>query len=237
MTVKILQLLDGAKQASGLTVIIDVFRAFSVEAYFFSKGVDSILPIGDSEEAYRLKRENPEVILAGERHGKILPGFDVGNSPADVLKLNATGKTVVHTTSAGTQGIANAHNAEEILGASLVNAKATADYIRKSGFEDVSLVCMGLEAVSETEEDTLCARYIKALLEGTENSLDMNTEIDSLRYTSGAKFFDEAKNDVFPREDFGLCTKLNAFDFVMRYDKTTGRMIKIENTPVIEEKR
>ena len=165
MDIQILHMIEGAKKARGLTVVIDVFRAFSMEAYMFASGASKVIPIGDCDLAYHLKEENPEVILAGERHGKILPGFDTGNSPWELMDIDVKGKTVVHTTSAGTQGIANAVNADVILGGSLVNAKAIAEYIRKSGIETVSLVCMGLEALSETEEDTLCARYIKALLE------------------------------------------------------------------------
>lgn len=214
MNIKILHMIEGAKQATGIAVIIDVFRAYSVEAYFFNEGAKEIIPVGDTEIAYKLKEENPEMILAGERHGKILPGFDVGNSPSELVKLDSKGKTVVHTTSAGTQGVANAKNADVILGACLLNAKATAEYIRKSGYEDVSLVCMGLEAISETEEDTLCANYIKSILEGTE--IDMEKEIESLRYTSGAKFFDKAQQDVFPEPDFHMCTELDKFDFVMK---------------------
>ncbi len=217
MNIKILHMIDGAKVARGITVIIDVFRAFSVEAYFFANGAEKIIPVGNADLAYKLKEENPEMILAGERHGKILPGFDVGNSPSELMKLDVKGKTVVHTTSAGTQGIANAVNADEILGGSLVNAKATAEYIRRSGAKEVSLVCMGLEALSETEEDNLCAYYIKSLLEGTH--LDMAAEIEKLKYTSGAKFFDKAQNDVFPEADFGLCTQVDKFDFVMKLRK------------------
>ena len=147
MQVRILQLIEGAKDATGITVIIDVFRAFSVEAYFMALGAQQVIPVGDVETAYNLKEQNPEMILAGERHGKILPGFDVGNSPSELIKLEVKGKTVVHTTSAGTQGIVNAVNATEILGASLLNARATAEYIKKTGTQDVSLVCMGLEAL------------------------------------------------------------------------------------------
>ena len=217
MNIRILQLLEGARAATGTTVIIDVFRAFSVEAYFFSQGARVIYPVGDSGLAYRLKQDDPSAILAGERGGKIMPGFDVGNSPSELLKLDCAGKTVVHTTSAGTQGIANAENAKEILGCSLVNAAATAEYLRRSGAEDISLVCMGLAAKKETEEDTLCARYIRALLLG--EALDMPKEIESLRYTSGAKFFDPAQQDAFPEPDFALCTALDRFPFAMRLKK------------------
>ena len=214
MEIEILHMIEGAKKAKGITVIIDVFRAFSVEAYFLASGVREIIPVGDVNLAYKLKEENPGFILAGERKGKILPGFDVGNSPADVIKLDCAGKTVVHTTSAGTQGIANASGADEILGASLVNAKATAEYIKTKKPENVSLVCMGLEARSQTEEDTLCALYIKSLLEGTD--IDLRTEVEDLKYTSGAKFFDKTQNDVFPEEDFYLCTQVDKFNFIVK---------------------
>ena len=218
MKLNILQLIDGAKKAEGLTVVIDVFRAFSLEAYMFSMGVKKIYPIGSVDEAYRLKRENPEYILAGERHGKILEGFDTGNAPSLLHLLDLENKTVVHTTSAGTQGIANAKNADEILGGSLVNAKAIAEYIRKSRAETVSLVCMGLEALAPTDEDTLCAEYIKALV--LDVPFDVEAGIERLKVTSGAKFFDPLQNDVFPREDFSMCTDVNKFSFVVRLNRS-----------------
>lgn len=75
MNIQILQLIEGAKAARGLTVIIDVFRAFSVEAYLFAQRAEMIIPVGDAELAYGLKKENSQFILARERHGKILPDF------------------------------------------------------------------------------------------------------------------------------------------------------------------
>ena len=212
MNIEILHMIDGAKQAKGCAVIIDVFRAFTVEAYLMNNGAEKIIPVSDKQLAYNLKEQNPEYILIGERHGVILPGFDYGNSPSQIENMDFTGKTVVHTTSAGTQGIANATNAEEIITGSLTNAKAIAKYIKEKNFDNVSLVCMGLEAVSQTEEDNLCARYIKDLLENNDTSY-MSAEIENLKYTSGAKFFDVSQADVFPMEDFFLSTKMDIFDF------------------------
>ena len=229
MNIRILQLIEGAKAARGITVVIDVFRAFSLEAYMLASGVKEIYPIGNVDIAYKMKEENPTWILAGERGGAILPGFDTGNAPSELYKLDLNGKTVVHTTSAGTQGVANATEATELLGAGLVNARATAEYIRKSGAEEVSLVCMGLEAKEPTEEDTLCARYIKAILEGKEDEIDMPAEIENLKVTSGAKFFDEAQNSVFPRPDFFMCTEVDKFDFAICYDRESGKMTKKQN--------
>ena len=95
MEISILQGIEGAKAAKGLTVIIDVFRAFSLEAYLFDMGAEKILPIGNAETAYALKAENPDYVLAGERGGKIMPGFDTGNSPSQLSGLPVCGKTVV----------------------------------------------------------------------------------------------------------------------------------------------
>lgn len=215
--IRILQMIEGAKQATGITVVIDVFRAFSVEAYCLYMGAEKIIPVGDVETAYKLKEENPDMILAGERHGKILPGFDCGNSPSEIVKLDLKGKTVIHTTSAGTQGIVNSFGAKEIIGGSLLCANAIAEYIKKSDEKDVSLVCMGLEAISETEEDNLCAEYIKSILCGYE--IDMEKEIENVRKTSGAKFFDKAQNDVFPEKDFHMCVEVDKFDFIVKLEK------------------
>lgn len=226
MNVRILQLLEGARAARGVTVIIDVFRAFSLESYMFASGVERIYPIGSADTAYKMKKNNPDWILAGERGGAILPGFDTGNAPSELYKLELYGKTVVHTTSAGTQGVANATEATTLLGGALVNARATAEYIRRTGADEVSLVCMGWEAREETDEDTLCARYIKAILECKEDEIDMPAEIENLKRTSGAKFFDEKQNHVFPRADFFMCTEVDKFDFVLRYDKESGEMCK-----------
>ena len=212
MKIHILQGIEGAKQATGVAVIIDVFRAFTVETYLMKNHAHKIIPVADVNYVYSYKKEHPEVILIGERNGKILPGFDFGNSPSDVDKVDFTGKTILHTTSAGTQGIMNAKNAEVILTGALVNAKAIAQYILQRNFKEVSLVCMGLGGIEETDEDTLCAKYIESLLVGKE--LNISREIEQLKYTSGAKFFDVTQTD-FPLDDFAYCTQLNIFDFVL----------------------
>lgn len=213
MNVRIMQLLEGARAAKGVAVIIDVFRAFSVESYLFAHGVNKIIPVADLKIAYEYKEKNPDFLLAGERGGAMCDGFDFGNSPAQVVGKDLSGKTVVHTTSAGTQGLFGAKDAEVVLGASLVNAAATAKYIKDNGFSDVTLVCMGLAGAEETEEDNLCAEYIKSILMGEPISLEAG--IENLKVTSGAKFFDK-ENTVFPEEDFYLCVEADKFPFALR---------------------
>ena len=224
--INVLHLIEGAKAARGLAVVIDVFRAFSLEAYCFARGASAVYPVADADVAFQMKREHPDALLLGERHGAIIPGCDSGNSPSELMQFDLSGRVVIHTTSAGTQGIENAGDADEILGGSLVTARATAEYIRRRDPGTVSLVCMGWEGVRRTDEDILCAEYLRALILG--QPYDLAAGITRLRKTEGAKFFDPAQSDRFPTEDFYLCTKPDLFPFVLRYDKNAKRMERID---------
>lgn len=230
MKVEILHLAEGAAKAGGLAVVIDVFRAYSLEAYLFSWGAETIIPTAEVEKARQLKDMHPEYVLIGERHGRILPGFDFGNSPSTVDPEKIKGRTVVHTTSAGTQGIALAAGADEILAGSLLNAAATARYIKMKDPEYVSLVAMGWEGLRKTEEDELCARYLEALLRD-EPYAGLEEEAHSLMHAEGKKFFDPAQQDVFPEEDFWMSIRHDVFDFAMRVRKEDGLFV-CEKVPV-----
>lgn len=225
MQIQILDLVDGAKKATGLTVIIDVFRAFSLDCYLFDNGAEVIIPVGDIEEAYRLKRENPKYVLIGERDEQMPEGFDFGNSPSHILKHNFNGKTIVHTTSAGTQGMVNALNADEVISGSFVNAGAIVKYIKQKNPQTVSLVGMGYGAEYHVEEDTACAEYIRDELVG--NSYNFPSAVENIRNTSGARFFLPEKQAYAPEEDFDLCLNLNRFNFVLkRYQTEKGLLLK-----------
>lgn len=218
MKINILHLIEGAKKAEGLTVIIDVFRAISLECYLYDMGVKEIRPIGSVEDAFVLNKELPGSVLIGERHGKKCEGFDFGNSPSTVRPEEVKGKTILHTTSAGTQGIVNATGASEIITGSLVNAKAVAEYIKKSQPDTVSLVCMGYAGVRPAAEDELCAEYIKSLVEGVELP-DFERRIADLQKYGGEHFFDEEQQEVYPKEDFFICVKYDKFPFVIHVEK------------------
>ena len=228
MNVKIIH---DAKQATGLTIIIDVFRAFTVEPYLIYNRVEKIIPVGDKEIAYNLKEQNREYILIGERNGIKLPGFDFGNSPSQIKNIDFSKKVVIHTTSCGTQGIVNAINANEIITGSLVNASAIVKYIKQNNFEDISIVSMSRPNEFPSDEDELCAKYIKSMLEG--NLLEnLEDEVENLKLTSGKKFFDSSNEEIFPKEDFYLCVEINKFDFVLRVNKDINGMFYIEKIEI-----
>lgn len=216
--VNTLHLIDGAKQAEGLTVIIDVFRAFSLECYLYDMGVEEIRPVETIGEAFSLRDSIPNSILIGERGGRKCDGFDYGNSPSSISKEWVAGKTIIHTTSAGTQGIVNAVGASEIITGSLVNAKAVAKYIMASRPKAVSLVCMGNGGVKPAAEDELCAEYIKSILIGKKLP-DFEKRVSNLQYNGGEHFFDQSRQEIFPEADFWMCIKYDRFPFVIRIER------------------
>ncbi len=217
MDIEILQLTEGAKAAKGLTVVIDVFRAFSTACYVFAAGAEKIIPVEHVEEAFNLKYIYPDVVMLGERLERKVPGFDFGNSPTHIMNQDFTGKTIVMTTSSGTKGIANASGADEIITGSFVNAEAIVRYIQLRNPAVVSLVCMGYEGRYPTQEDTFLAEYVRDKLLNIETDFGKMKEI--LRTGDGARLLDPANHQWSPASDFELCLEPNRFDYILRIEK------------------
>ena len=214
MDIRRLSLVEGAAQARGLAVIIDVFRAFTTAAYVMANGAKRIIPVGTVEEAFELKCTNQGVVLMGERGGKQVQGFDYGNSPHEIRDVDFTGVTVVQTTSAGTRGLMLAGNADEVLPGSFVMADAITEYIRKKSPQVVSLVAMGWGGAEKSPEDELLAEYIEMRLNGEEPEFDaMKYKIR--RHPQGAKFFDKTQ-EMFVEGDFHAAMDINKFNFCLR---------------------
>ena len=221
-----LSLVSGAGEARGLAVVIDVFRAFTTAAYVMANGAERIIPVGSLEEAFRLKREHPYWVLIGERGGKRVEGFDYGNSPHEASLADFSGRTVIQTTGAGTQGVVRAAGADAILLGSFVMAGAIVRYIQRAEPEVVSLVAMGSAGVESSEEDESCAAYIEGLLRGEMPDFEeMKRRIRAS--PSGSKFFDPSQPH-FREEDFRLALELNRFDFVLKVERLDGlKVVKL----------
>jgi 2-phosphosulfolactate phosphatase len=219
----------GAREARGIAVVIDVFRAFSVAAYAFDAGAVRVLPVAEIEDAKALGRRFPGAVLAGERHARKLPGFDIGNSPTEVRAIGLRGKVLVHTTHAGTQGLVNATGADEVLTGAFVNISAVCRHILARAPQRVSLVRMGHEARERCAEDDLYAECLRLLLLGEPAPLDEVRE--RLRTApAAAKFFDPAC-DWAPLDDFEYCTDVDRFDFVLRLKRLPGEPLELQRVP------
>ena len=231
MRIKRLSLVEGAREARGLTVIIDVFRAFTTDAFVMANGAETIHPVLTVEEARELRRLHPDWLLMGEREGIKVEGFDHGNSSHEIRDVDFTGRTLIQTTGSGTRGIVNASGADEIILGSFVMADAIVEYIKEADPETVSLVAMGWNGNYPAIEDELCAEYLKGRLNG--QPMDFDEMRRRIREDpQGAKFFDPSKPQ-FVEGDFHAAMDLDRFSFVLRVVK--GEHLRVEKVTVYAE--
>ena len=116
-----------------VAVVSDVIRATSTIAMALAQGAAGVLPVAALEDAFALKAKNPEAILAGERGGVPLEGFDMGNSPEDFLRKRVNNRLVILTTTNGTQALTACHGARAVVTASLLNLEAVAARLLELG--------------------------------------------------------------------------------------------------------
>jgi 2-phosphosulfolactate phosphatase len=146
-----------------VAVVVDVLRATSTIVQALASGYRRVLCCAEIDEARELRELLGEGVLAGERLAQAIPGFDLGNSPAEFVEPR--GETVILTTTNGTRAsVAAAAGAETVLVGSLLNLVAVGDAARDAG-ADVEVVCAGVDG-RFTLDDAYCAGRIAGLLGG-----------------------------------------------------------------------
>jgi 2-phosphosulfolactate phosphatase len=220
-------LAEGAKEARGLVVVIDVFRAFSCAPLFFHFGVKKVILEADPAEAIRLKAQNPDFILVGEVNEVPIEGADLGNSPSEIaLKGQAyfQDKVVVHRTTAGVTGASAAlEKADEVLLGSFLTARAIAQHIKRARPDLVTLLAMGDRAKRRAPEDEACADYLEHLLKG--KTYDPINALKKVIFQPTAQKFILGKKEYLPREDPIFCLQRDLFDFVLGVKRENDFMI------------
>jgi len=139
------------RDLSGTTcVVFDVLRATTTIVTALANGAEAILPVGEISEAVALRRQNPQILLAGEREGLRITGslsggieFDLGNSPREFAPERVHGRTIAITTSNGSRALRACARAKEIVVASFPNLKASADHLNSTKPGHVIIVCSG----------------------------------------------------------------------------------------------
>jgi 2-phosphosulfolactate phosphatase len=194
----------------GFTIVVDVLRAFSVSYYIAANAPERYIAIDDVDRAFALRDKIPGSLLVGERQGITVPGFDYGNSPTEILGKNFSGRTVIHTTTAGTKGLLAQKDANEVVVGSFVNAGALVVYVRDRHIDRVNIYCTAPAGLVFGEEDYLFAEYLEARLLG--KPTDFPAIVARLRAGTGAGFSDTG---FAPASDFDLCMQLDAFDSVL----------------------
>jgi 2-phosphosulfolactate phosphatase len=205
--------LEYAHQGFGLVVVIDVLRAFTTAAHAFARGSEKILPVASVGEAFQLRKRIPGSLLMGEVDGIKPEGFDFGNSPAEISEMDLRGRTLIQRTSAGTQGILRAVNADRLFAASFVVAKATALQIQQKCPEVVSFIVTGESMGRDGDEDRACGEYIQSLImcEGHDPRIFTHRVATS----SVGQFFTLSENPYISDKDFELSIEADRFSFTL----------------------
>jgi len=227
MEVKLLSLQEGARKAGGLAVIIDVFRAFTCAPILFHLGVEKIIFVSRPEDGLALKKNRPDLLMIGEVDAAPIEGYEFGNSPRQLLAKDRAcfaGRTAVQRTSSGVQGTLIAlDQADAVLLAGYVNARATAEYVKRLAPEKVSLIAMGRNMKEATAEDELCARYIASML-GC-GRYDHREAVRELIFSATTRLFTDGDYPYLPAEDPIVCLQRDLFDVVIRAKKEDGIVV------------
>jgi 2-phosphosulfolactate phosphatase len=223
MEIRLTSLIEGAAAATGTVVIIDVFRAFTAAAVAFSRGARRIIMVDDLERALALRSAGTGDFCAGERRGARPPGFDFGNSPAELERARLDGKTLIQTTTNGTAGINAARRAERIFAGAFVTAAATVRALPRAAPPVVTLVAVGREGARRADEDELCALYLRSRLDGRTPDADaLFRLIATLAPPPDAALV--ASGDYDPR-DRALALQLDLVPFAITVRREAGLLI------------
>jgi len=167
------QLAAPGRLTGGLAVVIDVLRATTTIVHALAAGCVAVRPCLDVDEARKIADRLPagKALLGGERGGKPLPGFDLGNSPRDYTPRRCKDTTLVLTTSNGTPALVRAAEAERVLVAAFVNFSAVCEQIRLDA-RPVHIVCAGSEGEPCLEDTLLAGALVDFLCEETDARLN-----------------------------------------------------------------
>ena len=206
-----------------IVVVIDVLRATSTMCAAMSNGVRHIKPVATVEEA--LKHQGGDWLVAGERNGEKVTGFDFGNSPAEYTKDVVDRKQLVLTTTNGTKCILASTQADEVLIGSFFNYSKLGEYL-KSSAKDVILLCAGWKNRVNLE-DSVFAGYLVDYLKESHTWESDAVELVHLAATTAmndleAFLYNASHAKRFRRlgnhEDLKRCCAIDAYPSLMRYE-------------------
>jgi 2-phosphosulfolactate phosphatase len=209
-----------------VAIVIDVLRTTSTIVQALASGYRRVLCCAEVDEAFALRDEVGDAVLAGERLAASIPGFDLGNSPRDFVE--PLGETLLLTTTNGTRAvIAAAARCEVVFIGSLLNLEAVAAAARGRG-EDVALVCAGVEG-TRAIDDVYCAGRIAELLDGERTATAEEALAISRSFLNAQEALEASVN---PRqrdlgEDIAWCARESVYAVVPTFAGMRGAAAEV----------
>ncbi len=226
-----------AERARGVTIVIDVVRAFSVACYACAGGARELWLVRTTNEARALRQHAPDALLGGEIGGRLIPGFDFNNSPSQMAARDVRGRLLIQRTGAGTQGaVAAAQVSTCLLLCALTNARATAKYAKMLATAQKTSITLFptffTEQMPAWNEDQICADYLEALLRERDDARDIITR--GIAYLHETERFAPWKvaHEDFPEADIDAVLAVDRFDFAI-----VGIRRKIDDITYVEARR
>ncbi len=190
-----------AQQAQGINfsgqtaVVIDVLRATSVITTALENGAREVIPVKTVDEAQNLyaQCDTAKTLRGGERNALKIEGFDLSNSPLEYKKKVVEGKTLILTTTNGTNAINNIIGADEVVLACFRNGAAVVEHIvglSHRGSSDIAIVCAGTESHFSLDDGLCAGMIIELLKQRTEVETD---DLGLLLH----RFYNESKDNLF----------------------------------------
>ncbi len=141
-------------------VVVDILRATSCMTTAFAHGIQSITPFEHLQDCLALKSKG--YFTAGERDGKKMDGFDLGNSPFEYMNPILQGQKIAFTTTNGTRAIVHSAGAREIIIGSFLNLTAVVGYLRQVQ-NDILIVCSGWKGKVNLEDTVFAGALVDHL--------------------------------------------------------------------------
>lgn len=204
----------GAQEASGIAVVIDVLRAFTVSAYALAGGALECRLVKTVDEARALAARTPGAVICAEENALPIEGIPISNSPTLIRELDLHHKVLIQRSTAGTQ-VAAAVSCEVIFVASLVVARATVQACLLRKPDVVTLI-----ASADHPEDHACATYMQLIATGGKPNLA--ELLEPVRQTDRYARVLKGEWPGFPRTDLGLALEPDVFDFAMPVTREKG---------------
>jgi 2-phosphosulfolactate phosphatase len=213
-------------------VVFDVLRATSSMVAAFAHGADAILPVSEIQQALEARRDDPFVLLAGERHGLRIRAertggvdFDLGNSPREFTRDKVAGRKIVTTTTNGTRALRAAASARAVLISSFLNLGATARWVLSQNPADLIVVCGGTFEEAAFEDVLAAGALCKAVWPfGAECHISDSVQIAAQLYSGWRDNLSGAMASALNarrllanpdlKDDVAYCIQLDAFDLV-----------------------
>lgn len=159
-----------------LVVVVDIFRASSTIITALYNGARQVVPFSTTEEVKKEVAKYPadEVLKCGERKGYKCIGFDLGNSPREYTRNKVYNKTLLFTSTNGSQVFTNINSARKILIGGFLNIDTVVQSMANCEMGCV-IACAGNYGKISIE-DTVCAGMILALLKRIDKNIEMTDE-------------------------------------------------------------